>query len=159
MAGAREVVDRLRAAGLRVGVVTNQSGIGRGLVTAQQVDAVNARVDAVVGPFDGWQQCPHAPEHACSCRKPSPLLVLEAARSLQVAPYECAVIGDIGADVDAAIAAGARPVLVPTGQTLPAEIQAAPLVRRDLRAAVDAVIGPAELRSEPRQRAVVGGAA
>ena len=142
--GARAALDRLRTAGIKVGVITNQSGIGRGLVTSAQVQAVNARVVAQLGPFDSWQQCPHPPEAGCSCRKPGPSLVLRAARQLALAPFQCAVIGDIGdigADVEAAVAAGARAVLVPTPHTLPAEIRAAALVRPDLRTAVDALIG------------------
>ena len=63
--GATRSLDRLRAAGVRLGVVTNQSGIGRGLVTRAQADAVNAAVDAALGPFATWQVCPHAPEAGC----------------------------------------------------------------------------------------------
>src|SRR3954463_14430660 len=55
MPGARQALDRLRADGLRIGVVTNQSGIARGLLTRAQVDAVNARVEELLGPFDSWQ--------------------------------------------------------------------------------------------------------
>jgi histidinol-phosphate phosphatase family protein len=141
--GARRAVDRLRRAGVRVGVVSNQSGVARGLVTAEQVEAVNARVDALLGPFDTWQVCPHGPEDACDCRKPRPGMVLRAARSLGVDPSECAVIGDIGADVEAAAAAGGLGVLVPNRQTLDREVGEAPLVAEDLDAAVDLLLGDA----------------
>lgn len=141
--GAREAVDAVRAAGLRVGVVSNQSGIGRGLLTREQVDAVNARVAELLGPFDTWQVCPHAPEHACACRKPRPGMVLAAAARLGVDPSECVLIGDIGADVEAAQAAGARSVLVPTPVTRQEEVAAAPVVARTLREAVAAVLAPA----------------
>jgi histidinol-phosphate phosphatase family protein len=138
--GALAALARLRADGVPVGVVTNQSGIGRGLVTADQVAAVNARVEELLGPFDTWQLCPHAPEAGCGCRKPRPGLVLAAARALGVPPQRCVVIGDIGADVAAARAAGARAVLVPTPATEPAEVAAAPLVAPDLPAAVAATL-------------------
>lgn len=141
--GAREAVDAVRAAGLRVGVVSNQSGIGRGLLTREQVDAVNARVAELLGPFDTWQVCPHAPEDACACRKPRPGMVLAAAARLGVDPSECVLIGDIGADVEAAQAAGARSVLVPTPVTRQEEVAAAPVVARTLREAVAAVLAPA----------------
>jgi HAD superfamily hydrolase (TIGR01662 family) len=139
--GAREAMDRLRSDGLRVGVVTNQSGLARGLITADQVDAVNAEVDARLGPFATWQVCPHAPDDGCQCRKPRPGMVRAAARRLGVRPEECVVIGDIGADAEAARAAGARSVLVPTPVTRAEEVASAPVVASDLGRAVDLVLG------------------
>jgi HAD superfamily hydrolase (TIGR01662 family) len=138
--GARESLDRLRAAGLRLAVVSNQSGVARGLITPEQVEAVNARVEELLGPFDAWVWCPHAAADRCACRKPRPGMVLEAARRLGVAPRDCVLIGDIGADVRAALAAGAASVLVPTPVTLPAEVEAAPLVAPDLPSAVSVVL-------------------
>jgi histidinol-phosphate phosphatase family protein len=145
MPGALAVLTALRAGGVPLGVVTNQSGIGRGTVTRDQVDAVNARVEQLLGPFDTWQLCPHTPEDGCDCRKPRPGLVLAAAAALGVPAERCVVIGDIGADVAAAAAAGARAVLVPTPVTTPDEVRAAPVVAPDLRAAVAAaleMVGP-----------------
>jgi D-glycero-D-manno-heptose 1,7-bisphosphate phosphatase len=133
---ARTALGLLRGAGVPVGVVTNQSGIARRLLRREQVDAVNRRVDDLLGPFDTWQLCPHGPDDGCACRKPQPGMVLAAAEQLGVAPADVAVIGDIGADVGAAQAAGARSVLVPTAVTLPEEIAAALVVRPDLLAAV-----------------------
>ena len=123
---ARAALSLLRAAGVPVGVVSNQSGIARGLLNRDQVDAVNRRVDDLLGPFDVWQVCPHGPDDGCACRKPAPGMVLAAAERLGVAPGDVAVVGDIGADVGAARAAGARSVLVPTEVTLPEEVAAAP---------------------------------
>ncbi len=139
--GAREALDRLRAAGVPTAVVSNQSGVARGLLTRAQVDAVNARLVELVGPLGTFHVCEHGPEDGCACRKPAPGLVLEAAAALGVAPERCAVIGDIGADVGAALAAGARPVLVPTAVTRPEEVAAAPEVVPDLAAAVDLLLG------------------
>jgi len=133
---ARAALCLLRAAGIPVGVVSNQSGIARGLLNREQVDAVNRRVDDLLGPFDVWQLCPHGPDDGCACRKPAPGMVLAAAQQLGVAPGDVAVVGDIGADVGAARAAGARSVLVPTEVTLPEEVATAPVVRPDLLAAV-----------------------
>jgi HAD superfamily hydrolase (TIGR01662 family) len=138
--GARELLDELRAAGVRVGVVSNQSGIGRGLLSNAQAAAVNARIDRELGPFGTWQICPHVADDRCVCRKPLPGMVMAAARELGVAPYECAVIGDIEADVLAARAAGATGVLVPTPVTRADEIDRADLVATDLRAAVTAAL-------------------
>jgi histidinol-phosphate phosphatase family protein len=141
MPGARAALDRLRAAGVRLAVVSNQSGIGRGVLSRGEVDAVNRRVEELLGPVGPWVVCPHAPEDGCACRKPAPGLVFEAAARLGIAPERCAVVGDIGADVDAARAAGARGVLVPTPCTRAEEVDAAPERARDLGGAVDLLLG------------------
>ncbi|HEU0212852.1 MAG TPA: HAD-IIIA family hydrolase [Jiangellaceae bacterium] len=149
--GAREAVAALRRAGVKVGVVTNQSGIGRGLLTAAEVDAVNDRVDAAVGPFDTWQICPHGVDDGCECRKPQPGMVVRAAEALDVPVEQCLLIGDIGADVEAARAAGARAVLIPTPATRAEEVASAPFVAADLTGAVDMVL--AERNGSPRPEA------
>jgi D-glycero-D-manno-heptose 1,7-bisphosphate phosphatase len=109
---ARALLDRLRAAGLPLAVVSNQSGIGRGFISAQAVDAVNRRVDELLGPFAGFFVCPHAIEDACECRKPKPKLILDAARALEVDPACCVVVGDRDSDVEAARTAGAIPLKI-----------------------------------------------
>ena len=146
VATAASAVRRLRDAGLAVGVVTNQSGIARGLVTPAQVIAVNARVDELLGPFDVWGFCPHAEPDGCRCRKPQPGLVLAACEALGVSPAETAVIGDIGSDLGAAHAAGAVGILVPTPATRAREIALAPIVAGDLSEAVDLVLGSSAMR-------------
>jgi len=138
--GARAALTRLRAAGVSVAVVTNQSGIARGLLSGAQVAAVNARVEEILGPFEAIVVCTHGPEDGCRCRKPEPGLIEQAARRLGVRPAHCAVIGDIGADVEAAHRAGAFGVLVPTPVTRPEEIRAAPVVLPDFVSAVDFVL-------------------
>ena len=97
---------------LPLAVVSNQSGIGRGLLTAEAVDAVNRKIDELLGPFAGFFVCPHAPEDACECRKPKPKLILDAARALGVDPACCVVVGDRESDVEAARNAGAIPLKV-----------------------------------------------
>ena len=112
--GAAQALARLRAAGVPLALVSNQSGVARGLLTMDQVQAVNRRLEELVGPLGPWLVCPHGPDDGCDCRKPAPGLVLAAAAALNVDPADCVVVGDIGADVDAARAAGARSILVPT---------------------------------------------
>jgi histidinol-phosphate phosphatase family protein len=141
--GAAEALARLRAAGVPTAVVSNQSGVARGLLTEDQVRAVNARVEALLGPLGPWAWCPHGPDDGCACRKPAPGLILRAAAQLGVAPDRCVVIGDIGADVEAARAAGARGILVPTTVTRREEIAAADEVAPDLGRAVDRVLAGA----------------
>jgi histidinol-phosphate phosphatase family protein len=114
--------------------------VARGLITTAQVEACNAKLADLLGPFDTVQVCPHGPDDGCACRKPAPGMVLDAAARLGLAAGEVAVVGDIGADVRAARAAGARAVLVPTAHTRPDEVENAPLVARDLAEAVRLVL-------------------
>lgn len=144
VAGARTALDLLRFAGLRLGVVTNQSGLAMGRFTHADLARVNARIEELLGVFDTWQVCPHPAPSAgppqCRCRKPAPGMIYDAARALGTVPARCVLIGDIGVDMVAAMAAGATGILVPTEATRPEEIAAAPAVARDLRAAVDLVL-------------------
>jgi histidinol-phosphate phosphatase family protein len=137
--GAADAVAALRGAGIGVGVVTNQAGVGRGMITPEQMAAVNDRVDSLTGPFGAWLVCPHRPEDGCGCRKPAPGLITRAAAALGVTAAECVVIGDIGADVAAARAAGARGVLVPAPATRQEERQGVPCAA-SLSEAVSAII-------------------
>lgn len=142
--GAPSALDRLRRAGVPIGVITNQSGVARRLIGVEELRAVNARVDELLGPFNVWVICPHDEDDGCACRKPAPGLVLRAAEILGVAVRDCVVIGDIGRDVEAAHAAGARGILVPTPETLPHEVWAAPEVASDLGAAVNMALRPGD---------------
>ncbi|MFB9905354.1 D-glycero-alpha-D-manno-heptose-1,7-bisphosphate 7-phosphatase [Allokutzneria oryzae] len=140
MEGAVAAVAAARAHGLAVGVVSNQSGVGRGLLTRDQLTAVNARVDEIFGAFDTWQICPHTPDDGCHCRKPEPGLVLAACAELGALPEETVVVGDIGGDVEAAERAGARSVLVPTPATRAEEVWRADNVADDLPTAMRLVL-------------------
>ncbi len=147
MPGAREAVERVRAAGVATAVVSNQSGVARGRIRVEQVEAVNRRVEELLGPLGPWLVCLHGPGDGCGCRKPAPGLIEAAAGALRVDARDCVVIGDIGADVEAARAAGARGVLVPTAVTRAEEVAAAPEVAADLVSAVELVLGPSGGRS------------
>ncbi|MET8258975.1 HAD-IIIA family hydrolase [Micromonospora sp. NPDC005205] len=159
--GARAALDRLRASGLRLAVVTNQSGLARGYFTAEQMRAVHARVEELLGRFDAWLVCPHDDADGCDCRKPAPGLVYAAARELGTTPSRCVLVGDIGRDVGAAMAAGAAGVLVPTPVTRPEEVAAAGWVANDLPAAVAEIlrrqqaVQPATPPTEPVRTALV----
>lgn len=123
--GAVEALEMARAAGIQLGIVSNQSGVARGLISPGQLAAVNARVDELLGPFATWQVCVHGEGDGCGCRKPEPGMVRRAAADLGVDVGRCVLIGDIGADMDAAISAGARAILVPTARTRPEEVHRA----------------------------------
>ncbi|MCW2996834.1 MAG: putative D,D-heptose 1,7-bisphosphate phosphatase, partial [Solirubrobacterales bacterium] len=138
-----EALDRLRGAGIRLGLVSNQSGIGLGLLTAEQVAAVTARVVQLLGPFDRVDWCPHTAQDGCRCRKPRPGMLLQTAHAIGVDPLRCAMVGDIGADMDAARAAGMRGILVPTAVTRTAQVRAAAERAATLMGAVDLLLAVA----------------
>jgi D-glycero-D-manno-heptose 1,7-bisphosphate phosphatase len=115
----------------RVVVVTNQSAVGRGLVSREEVETIHRRmaqaIRAAGGRIDAVYVCPHRPEDGCECRKPKPGLILRAARDLGLDLKGSLLIGDDRKDLESAVAAGVRPVLVRTGHgaRLPdAEIEA-----------------------------------
>ncbi|MBW8805841.1 MAG: HAD-IIIA family hydrolase [Catenulisporales bacterium] len=165
MPGAVEAVRRLRGAGIRVGVVTNQSGIARGLISPAQLEQVNERVEELFGPFDAWAVCPHVDADRCDCRKPAPGLVTRAAERLGVETADCVVVGDIEADIGAARAAGARAILVPvataSGEAGVPEMLAPPgvpvAVARDLPEAVDRILAGAVSAADESDDDAAGG--
>jgi D-glycero-D-manno-heptose 1,7-bisphosphate phosphatase len=118
--GSLEAIARLTQAGYRVVVATNQSGIARGLFDTRTLfdihDLLQRSVAQVGGRIDAFFFCPHAADARCECRKPQPGLLLEVARRFNVPLAETCMVGDARRDLDAAAAAGARPVLVLTGK-------------------------------------------
>ncbi|MGI5272058.1 D-glycero-alpha-D-manno-heptose-1,7-bisphosphate 7-phosphatase [Nonomuraea sp. CA-218870] len=156
MPGALEALSRLRRADLPVAVVTNQSGVAKGLITADEMEQVNARVEELLGPFDAWAICVHDDIDGCTCRKPAPGLLIRAAAVLDVSPRECVMVGDIGRDMEAARAAGARGILVPTEQTLRAEIEQAPELADDLLDVAERLLREVDAAPAP---VAVGGSA
>jgi D-glycero-D-manno-heptose 1,7-bisphosphate phosphatase len=118
--GSLEAIAALGAAGFRVFVVSNQSGIGRGLLTAAAARAINARMTAAVadagGAIEAIYMCPHRPDEGCDCRKPSPGLLWRLASEHGVSLAGQPLIGDKWSDMEAARAVEARGILVETGQ-------------------------------------------
>jgi len=108
--GAREGIGSLRAAGFKLVIVTNQSGIGRGFLTENDFWAVQARLETLLGPnqIDGTYFCPDTPDKATIRRKPAPGMLLEAARDLELDLGASFMIGDKELDVEAGINAGVR---------------------------------------------------
>ena len=139
--GAADAVARARAAGVSVGVVTRQNA-EQGL-SSEEGARLNARVDELVGPVDVWLECSHDAAEECPCRMPAPGLIYLAAAALGTRPEKCIVVGDAAEDVEAAQAAGARAVLVPSARTSPEAIDAAPVVASTLDEAVAVALGEA----------------
>jgi D-glycero-D-manno-heptose 1,7-bisphosphate phosphatase len=101
---------RFHRAGYRVAVVTNQAGIGRGVVTQEAVDALHARLRAEVqlagGDIDAVLVCPHHWDAGCACRKPRPGLLFQAQREFHLDLTRTWFLGDDERDAQAAEAAG-----------------------------------------------------
>jgi D-glycero-D-manno-heptose 1,7-bisphosphate phosphatase len=118
--GSLEAIARLTQADYRVVVATNQSGIARGLFDTRTLfaihDALLRALAQVGGRIDAFFFCPHAAAAGCPCRKPQPGMLLEVARRFNVALDDVCMVGDAQRDLEAAAAAGARPVLVLTGK-------------------------------------------
>ena len=114
--GSLEAIAQLTRAGFEVVVVTNQSGIARGLFSAETLDEIHAAMREAAteagGRIAAILHCPHHPDDGCDCRKPKPTLLLAAAAKFGVPIEDVPFIGDKASDVEAALAAGARPILV-----------------------------------------------
>lgn len=121
-------------------VVTNQSVLGRGWATPAEIQATNAQVELLLGPIGPFFVCPHAPYDDCSCRKPKPRLLLDAAAALGVDIADTVMIGDRATDTGAAAAAGARAIMVPSPDTPVGERAAAGELADTLLAAVQSVL-------------------
>lgn len=144
--GSVEALTQLRAEGLRLAVTTNQSAVGRGLMTPERLDAIHRRMEAHCqangGAIDAVLACCHAPSDGCSCRKPNPGLLRRAMMIFDERPDACLAIGDGWEDLLAARAARVAFGLMLTGrgeQTLdhPATREHPPLfVAHDLQDAV-----------------------
>jgi phosphoheptose isomerase len=118
--GALEALAELRTLGIRVSVATNQSGIGRGLITQAALDAIHQTMSsdakASYGSIDAILYCPHAPDAVCGCRKPAPGLIIAAIAQSGISPANTVLIGDAVRDLEAARSAGIRAALVRTGK-------------------------------------------
>jgi D-glycero-D-manno-heptose 1,7-bisphosphate phosphatase len=118
--GSLEGIARLTQAGYRVVVATNQSGIARGLLTTRTLFEIHEHLQRAVaqagGRIDAFFFCPHADAAGCPCRKPKPGMLLEVAQRFNISLRDTYMVGDALRDVQAAAAAGARPVLVLTGK-------------------------------------------
>jgi histidinol-phosphate phosphatase family protein len=117
--GVPQALRKLKKAGFRLAVVSNQSGVGRGLVTLKQMHRVNRRFLELLkkrkAPIDGLYWCPHRPEDGCSCRKPKLGMARRAARDLKVSWKRSISVGDRPSDVEMGRRTGGLGVLVLTG--------------------------------------------
>jgi len=112
-------IATLHQAGFKLGLASNQSARGRGMMTAETFALIDQKMNDAIHSHGGdlafIGYCPHTPEDDCPCRKPKAGLLLQALAALQSTPAETIMIGDSLRDVQAALTAGVRPVLVQTG--------------------------------------------
>ena len=118
--GAVEALRIIHRHGDLAVVISNQSGVGRGYFTAADVDAVHDRIQELLAQsgerVDEFRYCPHAPDEKCSCRKPSPEMILKAAERFGIDVHASLMLGDRMSDLECGRNAGcAKSVLVRTG--------------------------------------------
>lgn len=142
---ALDALVRLKGEGYKLVVVTNQPDVGKGLISTATIEEMHRRLKAEL-PVDSIKACLHSQAEQCSCRKPKPGLLLEAARELGIGMADSFMVGDRASDVEAGQAAGCRTVFIdldyveprPTGATF---------VVRSVAEAADAI-----LQSQPDKR-------
>lgn len=118
--GVAPALARLKAAGARLVVVTNQSGVARGFLSLKDLEAIHARLEGLLeqsdAPLDAIYFCPHHPDDGCRCRKPATGMVDRAVSELHVDLRKAYLIGDHASDIQLAKAAGVKAILVTSGK-------------------------------------------
>ncbi|MEK8017642.1 MAG: D-glycero-beta-D-manno-heptose 1,7-bisphosphate 7-phosphatase [Candidatus Parabeggiatoa sp.] len=118
--GSLEAIVRLNQAGYRVVVITNQSGIARGLFSLDDLNHIHCKMYKQLSELGGEIEaiffCPHGDQENCRCRKPCPGLFHELANRLSISLANVFAVGDALRDLQAAVVSGAQPVLVRTGK-------------------------------------------
>ncbi|MDP3987570.1 MAG: HAD-IIIA family hydrolase, partial [Candidatus Levybacteria bacterium] len=130
---AANAIKIINDSGMKSVVVTNQSGVARGYFTAAFIASVHRRIQSMLVPYhahlDAFYFCPHHPEGQgiyrleCNCRKPKPGMLLTAARDMGIDLRRSYLIGDTRRDIQAALQAGVKAVLVRTGYGREAEVE------------------------------------
>jgi histidinol-phosphate phosphatase family protein len=140
--GVSAALQRLKSAGYKIIVITNQSGIGRGFFTEKEYRAVEAEVSRQLGDglIDATYFCPDVPGQPSECRKPAPGMVLQAARERAVELSRSFLIGDKETDAECAHNAGVRAIRVRTGFDKMTDGSCADWVAEDVRVAVEIIL-------------------
>jgi heptosyltransferase II len=120
LAGVGPALARLKGAGAKLVVVTNQSGVGRGIVTLKDLEAIHARLQGILeqedAALDAIYFCPHHPDDGCRCRKPNVGMVERAVSELQLDLRRSYLIGDHARDIQLAHKVGAKAILITATQ-------------------------------------------
>jgi D-glycero-D-manno-heptose 1,7-bisphosphate phosphatase len=137
-----EALRKLKKAGYKLIIVTNQSAIGRGYFNEAAYRAVEREVARQLGEdlIDATYFCPHAPDHECECRKPQPGMIRQGAREHHLDLGRSFFIGDKQSDIECGRNAGVKTVLVRTGYGADVDGKAADFVAPDLGKAADLIL-------------------
>src|SRR5882724_3691783 len=140
--GVPEALRRLKAAGFKLIIITNQSGIGRGLITMEQYRAVEEKVLHELGPnlIEATYFCPDVPGQHSNCRKPAPGMILQASQEHQIDRSSSFFIGDKEIDAECGRNAGVRTIRVQTGFDHETSGSMADWVAEDLLAATQIIL-------------------
>jgi len=149
--GSLDAIARLTRAGIRIAIVSNQSALGRGTISQDSFNAIHAKMMLAIEQSGGFishvSYCPHAPDEACSCRKPKPGMVIDSLAACHATADTAIMIGDSLRDMQAAHAAGVAGILVQSGYgdadaILQASRQLMPNISAyaDLACAVDSIL-------------------
>jgi D-glycero-D-manno-heptose 1,7-bisphosphate phosphatase len=143
--GVTEAFGKLKDHGYKLLIITNQSGIARGLFSEEQYRTVEREVLRQIGEglIDATYFCPHHPDDDCKCRKPSPEMVLLAAREHNVDLGRSFFIGDKPSDLNCGRNAGVKTILVCTGYGKDTDEDLADFVAKDLNEAADIIVSAA----------------
>jgi D-glycero-D-manno-heptose 1,7-bisphosphate phosphatase len=143
----------------RIVIVTNQSPVGRGLISEAGLRDIHAYLHAAIaaagGRIDGWYYCPHRPDAGCNCRKPKPGMLLDAARDLAIDLPASVMVGDAVSDMLAGHAAGTQAIMVGTGRGVTQTAELSPaglghvLVVPDLATAIQRIAASSHFTKTP----------
>ncbi len=124
--GSLEAISELYRAGWNIVVASNQSAVGRGMITVETLNSIHAKMHRAVANAGGHIAavffCPHEPGDACNCRKPKPGLLHEVARRYHIQPMQLIMVGDSRRDLEAVAALDGLPILVRTGKGVATEV-------------------------------------
>ena len=159
LAGVGPSLARLKRAGAKLVVVTNQSGVGRGILTLKDLEAIHARLQGLLeqedAALDAIYFCPHHPDDGCRCRKPNVGMVERAQSELQLDFRRFYLIGDHARDIQLAHRVGAKSLLLTPGlvdaqslETLKAEQAMPDAVAKSMTEAVDWILADAAKRAK-----------
>ncbi len=141
--GSLQAIAQAQQHGFRILVISNQSGLGRGLFGIRELNRIHARMQNELANLgarvEAFFFCPHVPDAGCGCRKPLPGLLLDAGQRLGIDLSKTTLIGDRETDAAAALSAGVSTMLVETGQHELQNSMKVP-VHKNLAAAVESLL-------------------
>jgi D-glycero-D-manno-heptose 1,7-bisphosphate phosphatase len=127
LSGAKEAIRRLKEAGYQIYIVSNQSAVNRGRMTAEDLQTITEKmldeIREAGGNIDDVAYCPHRPDEGCRCRKPEPGLItmLAEKHGLDLSDGTAGLVGDAPQDIEAGRRAGLRGILISDGPVQPPE--------------------------------------